>query len=105
MVGWPGQPSILRIGLGIVFLWFGILKLFPGLSPAEIPSPFYPRILLAGPGHHRMARPDVLAIRPCCSSSLQCPARLPLVLLPESLDPAVPLWADARGSTSSNLVS
>ncbi len=26
---------ILRIGLGIVFLWFGTLKLFPGLSPAE----------------------------------------------------------------------
>lgn len=26
---------ILRIGLGIVFLWFGALKLVPGLSPAE----------------------------------------------------------------------
>jgi uncharacterized membrane protein YkgB len=26
---------ILRIGLGVVFLWFGALKLFPGLSPAE----------------------------------------------------------------------
>jgi len=26
---------ILRIGLGIVFLWFGILKFFKGLSPAE----------------------------------------------------------------------
>jgi uncharacterized membrane protein YphA (DoxX/SURF4 family) len=26
---------MLRIGLGIVFLWFGILKFFPGLSPAE----------------------------------------------------------------------
>jgi len=25
----------LRIGLGIVFFWFGILKIFPGLSPAE----------------------------------------------------------------------
>lgn len=25
----------LRIGLGIIFLWFGALKLFPGLSPAE----------------------------------------------------------------------
>ena len=29
-----GMP-VLRIGLGIVFFWFGILKLFPGLSPAE----------------------------------------------------------------------
>ncbi|GAB4576403.1 MAG: DoxX family protein [Anaerolineae bacterium] len=27
--------SILRISLGIVFLWFGALKLVPGLSPAE----------------------------------------------------------------------
>lgn len=26
---------IMRIGLGVVFFWFGILKLFPGLSPAE----------------------------------------------------------------------
>ena len=26
---------ILRTGLGIVFLWFGALKLVPGLSPAE----------------------------------------------------------------------
>ena len=26
---------VLRLGLGIVFLWFGILKFFPGLSPAE----------------------------------------------------------------------
>jgi uncharacterized membrane protein YkgB len=27
--------SVLRIGLGVVFLWFGLLKFFPGLSPAE----------------------------------------------------------------------
>ena len=26
---------VLRLGLGIVFLWFGVLKFFPGLSPAE----------------------------------------------------------------------
>lgn len=26
---------IMRIGLGIIFLWFGALKLVPGLSPAE----------------------------------------------------------------------
>jgi uncharacterized membrane protein YkgB len=26
---------ILRLGLGIVFLWFGALKFFPGMSPAE----------------------------------------------------------------------
>ena len=28
----------LRISLGIVFLWFGFLKFFPGLSPAQVLS-------------------------------------------------------------------
>ncbi|CAN5784258.1 DoxX family protein [soil metagenome] len=27
--------TLLRISVGIVFLWFGAMKLFPGLSPAE----------------------------------------------------------------------
>lgn len=27
--------TILRVSLGIVFLWFGALKFFPGLSPAQ----------------------------------------------------------------------
>lgn len=27
--------DLLRIGLGIIFVWFGALKLVPGLSPAE----------------------------------------------------------------------
>ncbi|QIN83957.1 DoxX family membrane protein [Rubrobacter tropicus] len=26
---------ILRVALGVVFLWFGLLKFFPGLSPAQ----------------------------------------------------------------------
>ena len=26
---------LLRISLGVVFLWFGVLKFFPGFSPAE----------------------------------------------------------------------
>ena len=30
-----GVPA-LRIALGIVFLWFGVLKFFPNLSPAEL---------------------------------------------------------------------
>ncbi|MFI6099413.1 hypothetical protein ACIA8G_27980 [Lentzea sp. NPDC051213] len=32
--GDAGIP-LLRIGLGIVYLWFGVLKLFPGGSPAQ----------------------------------------------------------------------
>lgn len=27
--------TLLRISLGVVFLWFGFLKFFPGVSPAE----------------------------------------------------------------------
>lgn len=27
--------ALLRMGMGLVFLWFGALKFFPGLSPAE----------------------------------------------------------------------
>ncbi len=27
--------GILRVSLGIVFFWFGVLKFFPGLSPAQ----------------------------------------------------------------------
>ena len=26
---------LLRVSLGVVFFWFGVLKFFPGLSPAE----------------------------------------------------------------------
>jgi uncharacterized membrane protein YphA (DoxX/SURF4 family) len=34
---WMATNSVLllRISLGIVFLWFGVLKFFPGLSPAD----------------------------------------------------------------------
>lgn len=34
---WMARYSldILRFGLGVVFIWFGALKFFPGLSPAE----------------------------------------------------------------------
>lgn len=37
LTAWMAHYSILllRIGLGIVFLWFGVLKFFPGLSPAQ----------------------------------------------------------------------
>lgn len=34
---WMSRTGVktLRISLGVVFLWFGVLKFFPGLSPAE----------------------------------------------------------------------
>lgn len=37
VTGWMARHAVLllRVSLGIVFLWFGSLKLVPGLSPAE----------------------------------------------------------------------
>lgn len=37
ITGWMARYGvlILRISLGIVFFWFGVLKFFPALSPAE----------------------------------------------------------------------
>ena len=37
ITNWMAEYSliILRIGLGLIFIWFGTLKFFPGLSPAE----------------------------------------------------------------------
>lgn len=36
ITGWMARYGVLllRISLGIVYLWFGVLKFFPGLSPA-----------------------------------------------------------------------
>lgn len=37
LTGWMARHGIplLRVSLGVVFLWFGFLKFFPGLSPAQ----------------------------------------------------------------------
>ncbi|MEN8145598.1 MAG: DoxX family protein [Gemmatimonadota bacterium] len=37
VAGWNARHGVaaLRISLGVVFLWFGLLKVFPGVSPAE----------------------------------------------------------------------
>lgn len=37
ITSWMAKNGLpfMRIGLGIIFLWFGALKFFPGLSPAE----------------------------------------------------------------------
>jgi uncharacterized membrane protein YphA (DoxX/SURF4 family) len=34
---WTARHAVtmLRISIGIVFLWFGVLKFFPGMSPAQ----------------------------------------------------------------------
>ncbi len=37
VIPWMGRNGLflLRISIGIIFFWFGILKFFEGLSPAE----------------------------------------------------------------------
>jgi uncharacterized membrane protein YphA (DoxX/SURF4 family) len=37
ITGWMARhgPVLLRVTLGIVFVWFGLLKFFPSVSPAE----------------------------------------------------------------------
>ena len=37
VTAWMGRYGLtmMRVALGIIFFWFGALKLFPGLSPAE----------------------------------------------------------------------
>lgn len=53
---WMAKTGVvlLRISVGIVFFWFGALKLFPGASPAAelvqrsitfLPQPFFMRVL------------------------------------------------------------
>jgi len=92
---------LLRLSLGVVFLWFGALKLFDGLSPAEAlvkqtvywfsPDVFFPILgvweVLIGIG---------LLFRPLIRAALlllflQMPGTLlPLVLLPEVCFTAFP---------------
>jgi uncharacterized membrane protein YphA (DoxX/SURF4 family) len=37
LTNWMARRGVvlLRVSLGVVFLWFGVLKFFPGLSPAQ----------------------------------------------------------------------
>lgn len=37
LAGWMAHHGVtmLRVSLGLIFVWFGFLKFFPGLSPAE----------------------------------------------------------------------
>ena len=99
---------LLRISLGIIFIWFGALKLFDGLSPAEelvkrtvywfSPEVFFPLLgvweVLIGVG---------LLFRPLIRAALlllflQMPGTfLPLILLPEVCFTAFPYGLTLEG--------
>jgi uncharacterized membrane protein YkgB len=99
---------ILRVALGVVFVWFGALKLFPGMSPAEdlvratvpfIPGEFFLPLLgvweiAIGLGFltGRALRLTILLL------FLQMPGTLaPLVLLPEHVFTSAPLGLTLEG--------
>ncbi len=99
---------LLRIGLGVVFVWFGALKLVPGLSPAEelvlatvpyIPGEIFMPVLavweiLIGLGFltGRALRLTILLL------FLQMPGTLsPIVLLPERVFTDFPFGLTLEG--------
>lgn len=110
VVGWMAEYglSILRISLGVIFLWFGALKLVPGLSPAEDlvratvyfvdPDLFLPVLavweMLIGIGliAGRFLRATLLLL------FLQMPGTaLPMVVLPEVVWTAFPYGLTMEG--------
>ena len=50
ITGWMARSGVtaLRVSLGAVFFWFGFLKFFPGVSPAETLATDTIRIMTAG---------------------------------------------------------
>jgi uncharacterized membrane protein YkgB len=99
---------ILRVALGIVFVWFGALKLVPGLSPAEdlvvatvpfIPGSMFMPVLAVweiaiGLGFltGRALRITILLL------FLQMPGTLsPIILLPERVFTAFPFGLTLEG--------
>ena len=99
---------ILRIALGVIYVWFGALKLVPGLSPAEdlvlatvpfLPGSFFLPFLavweiVIGIGFltGRALRLTILLL------FLQMPGTLsPIVLLPERIFTAFPFGLTLEG--------
>jgi uncharacterized membrane protein YkgB len=57
-------PELSRISLGIVFLWFGVLKFFPNLSPAQELATTTIGVLAGGVISHSVSLP-ILATWEC----------------------------------------
>jgi uncharacterized membrane protein YkgB len=114
ITSWMARYSlvILRFGLGVIFTWFGALKLVPGLSPAEElvrntvyfinPDLFLPVLaiwemmigfgFLAGFFTSRFDRLTILLL------ALQIPGTaLPLIILPEVVWTSFPFGLTLEG--------
>lgn len=110
IAGWMAHHGtfLLRISIGVVFIWFGGLKLFEGMSPAEElvkrtvyffdPDVFFPILgvweVLIGIG---------LLFRPLIRAALfllflQMPGTmLPLILLPDACFTSIPFGLTLEG--------
>ena len=110
IAGWMERHGLrlLRLSLGIIFIWFGGLKLIPGLSPAEAlvkatvywfpPDIFFPILgvweVLIGVGllFHPLVRFALLLL------FLQMPGTmLPLFMLPEECFTTFPFGLTLEG--------
>jgi hypothetical protein len=94
IVRWMSRfgPVLLRVTLGIVFVWFGILKFFPNVSPAQE---------LAAHDHRVNSRPGS---RVACTAASRCMGMFGWAWLTararSSRNPVVVVRADARHSDS-----
>ena len=110
IAGWMERHGLLllRLSLGVIFIWFGGLKLFPGLSPAEAlvkatvywfpPDVFFPILgvweVLIGVGllFHPLVRFALFLL------FLQMPGTmLPLFILPEECFTLFPFGLTLEG--------
>lgn len=110
VAGWMARNGmlLLRVAVALVFIWFGALKLFPGMSPAEelVKRTVYwfdADIFFPVLGVWEVLIGVLLLIRPLARAAifllaLQMPGTfLPLVLLPEVCFTAFPFGLTLEG--------
>jgi len=88
--------TLLRISVGVVFLWFGFLKFFPGLSPAEGLAIKTMEVLSFG-----MVRPRVALI---ILAAWECAVGLGLILAIFLRTTLLLLWLQMAGTISPMLL-
>ena len=114
LIGWMDRHGVrlLRVTIGVVFIWFGALKLFPGASPAAglIVStyPFLPPgLFLPFLGCWEMAiglgylTGRLLRVTVALMYAQMLGAMSPIVLNPEAVFVGAPFVLTLEGSTSS----
>jgi len=88
--------TLLRMSVGVVFLWFGFLKFFPGLSPAEGLATKTMEVLSFG-----MVRPRVALI---ILAAWECAVGLGLILAIFLRTTLLLLWLQMAGTIAPMLL-